>query len=231
VAGTATPLINGTAAVGTSTKWAHEDHVHPTDTTRAPLASPTFTGAPKAPTPTAGDNSTNIATTAFVAANAAVSGVSSIAGNTGAFTLTNGLTNTGNAIGLSVPVTVARGGTGDTGTAWTTYTPTITAGSGTFGSVTGAGRYKVMGKTVYFNLLVTVTTVGTAAQNIVATLPAGMTSAAIVSLSGVEVNATGNMVRGFINSGASTISMAYYNNTFPGGSGNAVCISGVFEIA
>lgn len=35
VAGTATPLVDGTAAVGTSTHWAHEDHVHPTDTSRA----------------------------------------------------------------------------------------------------------------------------------------------------------------------------------------------------
>ncbi|WP_437614461.1 gp53-like domain-containing protein [Erwinia sp. V71] len=32
----------------------------------APLASPTFTGDPKAPTPAAGDNDTSIATTAFV---------------------------------------------------------------------------------------------------------------------------------------------------------------------
>ena len=32
----------------------------------APLASPTFTGTPTAPTPTAGDDSTNIATTAYV---------------------------------------------------------------------------------------------------------------------------------------------------------------------
>jgi hypothetical protein len=30
-AGTATPLMDGTAAVGTSDKWAHEDHVHPQD--------------------------------------------------------------------------------------------------------------------------------------------------------------------------------------------------------
>ena len=35
-------------------------------TTYAPIASPTFTGDPKAPTPTAGDNDTSIATTAFV---------------------------------------------------------------------------------------------------------------------------------------------------------------------
>jgi hypothetical protein len=34
----------------------------------APVASPTFTGDPKAPTPTAGDNDTSIATTAFVTA-------------------------------------------------------------------------------------------------------------------------------------------------------------------
>lgn len=32
---TATPLMDGTAAVGTSEKYAREDHVHPTDTNRA----------------------------------------------------------------------------------------------------------------------------------------------------------------------------------------------------
>ncbi|MEJ8027453.1 hypothetical protein WKH82_18875, partial [Acinetobacter baumannii] len=42
---------------------------------RAPIASPTLTGVPKAPTATAGDSSTQIATTAFVssAVSAAVS--------------------------------------------------------------------------------------------------------------------------------------------------------------
>jgi hypothetical protein len=43
-AASATPLIDGTAAAGTSTRFARSDHVHPTDTTRAPLASPTFIG-------------------------------------------------------------------------------------------------------------------------------------------------------------------------------------------
>lgn len=33
---------------------------------KAPLASPVFTGNPTAPTPTAGDNDTSVATTAFV---------------------------------------------------------------------------------------------------------------------------------------------------------------------
>lgn len=34
-AATATPLVDGTAAVGSSAKYAKEDHVHPTDTSRA----------------------------------------------------------------------------------------------------------------------------------------------------------------------------------------------------
>jgi hypothetical protein len=34
VASTATPLMDGTAAVGTGTTWARADHVHPSDTTR-----------------------------------------------------------------------------------------------------------------------------------------------------------------------------------------------------
>ena len=34
-----TPAMDGTAAVGTETTWAHGDHVHPTDTTRAAVAT------------------------------------------------------------------------------------------------------------------------------------------------------------------------------------------------
>ena len=34
------PLANGVAAAGTSLRWARGDHVHPTDTSRAALASP-----------------------------------------------------------------------------------------------------------------------------------------------------------------------------------------------
>lgn len=38
------PLVNGAAAVGVATLLSPNDHVHPTDTTRAPTASPSFTG-------------------------------------------------------------------------------------------------------------------------------------------------------------------------------------------
>lgn len=69
--GTALPIINGTAAAGTSKTWSPIDHVHPTDTSRAATASPTFTGTPAAPTASVNTNTTQLATTAFVLAQAA----------------------------------------------------------------------------------------------------------------------------------------------------------------
>lgn len=50
-AGSATPVVDGTGTVGTSTRFARQDHIHPTDTSRAPTASPTFTGTVTHPTP------------------------------------------------------------------------------------------------------------------------------------------------------------------------------------
>jgi len=69
-AGTANPAAPGTAAPGSAVLFARQDHVHPTQdlSALAPLASPVFTGDPKAPTPATADDDTSIATTAFVKA-------------------------------------------------------------------------------------------------------------------------------------------------------------------
>lgn len=77
---TTTPKMDGTAAVGSETTYAKGDHVHPTDTSRAPLANPEFTGTPKAPTASAGTKTTQIATTAFVdtAITNAIAGIQGI---------------------------------------------------------------------------------------------------------------------------------------------------------
>ena len=91
-----TPLEDGTAAVGTeTTKFARGDHKHPTDSSRAPIASPTFTGTPKAPTASAGTNTTQIATTAFVktAVDNAVSGAIVFKGTQSSVAAIQALTN------------------------------------------------------------------------------------------------------------------------------------------
>lgn len=58
--------------------------------TKAPINSPTFTGTPTAPTPTAGDNSTKIATTEFVINTAFSSSLPSQTGNAGKYLKTDG---------------------------------------------------------------------------------------------------------------------------------------------
>lgn len=67
-ASTIAPTMNGTAKIGTSFLFARSDHIHPTDTSKAPINSPALTGIPTAPTATAGTNTTQIATTAFIQA-------------------------------------------------------------------------------------------------------------------------------------------------------------------
>ena len=42
VASSTTPVMDGTAAVGTGTTWARADHVHPTDTSRAPATGGSY---------------------------------------------------------------------------------------------------------------------------------------------------------------------------------------------
>jgi hypothetical protein len=91
------PLMDGTAAVGTSTRFARQDHVHPTDSTRAPLASPALTGVPTAPTAAPGTNTTQLATTAFV--TTAVGGGGAV---------TSVFTRTGAVVAVSGDYTVAQ---------------------------------------------------------------------------------------------------------------------------
>jgi hypothetical protein len=74
-AGTANPLMNGAVSVGTSYRYSRQDHVHPIDTSRAPLDSPGLTGTPTSTTPAFGDNTTRIPTTAFVQAALAATGI------------------------------------------------------------------------------------------------------------------------------------------------------------
>jgi hypothetical protein len=132
LASTAVPVVNGTGAAGSAAQWARGDHVHPTDTSRAPLASPALTGTPTAPTNASpADNSNQIATDAFV--HSAIAAVSSGVTN---ITTQDGLSGGGSGsvtIGVT-QIAVAKGGTGaatltgyvkGAGTAALTASPTI----------------------------------------------------------------------------------------------------------
>jgi hypothetical protein len=81
-AATVAPANNGVAAVGASLLYARQDHVHASDTTKANLASPAFTGVPTAPTAAANNNSTQLATTAYLDTKlAAANGIATLDGS------------------------------------------------------------------------------------------------------------------------------------------------------
>lgn len=128
-AGTATPIIDGTGTVGTSLLYSRQDHVHPTDTTRAPLASPTFTGTPAAPTAAANTATTQLATTSFVTtatgANFAVSaatggtGISAVTCSTASCTSLGGTyTMTATTVSAGTILTLGWTNTGSTLKCW-----------------------------------------------------------------------------------------------------------------
>lgn len=145
---------------------------------------------------------------------------SGVATNLTGLPLTTGVTGT---------LQVANGGTGDTGTAWSTYTPTVTPSAGSITTYSAAGRYKTIGKTMFLNVVITITTNGTGSGLLSATMPPGFTAAAASSFSGVESAVLGHALRVNIASGASSMVMTKYDNTYPGANGHVLVINGVVE--
>lgn len=73
--------------------------------------------------------------------------------------------------GVTGTLPVANGGTGETGTAWSQTTPTVTPGSGAFTTVSSILRVKTIGKVTHVSCVVTVTAVGTAANSFSVPVP------------------------------------------------------------
>lgn len=117
----------------------------------------------------------------------------------------------------------------DVFTEWLAYTPTVTSASGSFTTVTGAGRYKKVGKTIYFYALVTITTVGTAGTAIDVTLPATAKSANF-AFSGRENGVTGALLTAWTSS-TTSLRIQKYDGTFIGANGHIMAVSGSYEAA
>ena len=114
----------------------------------------------------------------------------------------------------------------------TVYTPVVMAASGTFTTVSATGRYRIIGKLVFIQITVTITTNGTAAGDVIATLPfasVNVASAAHV-LAGRANAVSGKMLQGIINTNSGTVAIFNYDNTYPGASGETLVLSGFYEI-
>ena len=115
------------------------------------------------------------------------------------------------------------------GGVWQNYTPTITAGSGSLTTVSATGFYSVIGKVVQIIIDITITTNGTGAGYVVATLPFTVNRRTI--LSGRDSGVTGDMLQGETTSGNANVLILNYDNAYPGGDGRVLHLSGFISIA
>jgi hypothetical protein len=119
-----------------------------------------------------------------------------------------------------------------TNNAWIDYTPTIAATSGTITTSTGEGRYLRRGNIIYLRLQITITTNGTGAGAITATLPVNSVGSFGSAMSGRERAVTAKQVSGFIDGGgASVVNLLFYDGTYPGANGHVITAYGAYEIA
>lgn len=119
---------------------------------------------------------------------------------------------------------------------WTTYTPTSafsTPGTSVMGAV--SGRWKKLGKTVFFSVDAIVTTVGTASGNWVIGLPTATNATSLgqtVGATGKEVITTGALLA--IQGGSTTtVNVNKYDNTSLAlaGNGSRIIFAGFYEAA
>lgn len=116
---------------------------------------------------------------------------------------------------------------------WVSYTPTITATSGTITTAgTCTGRYKRIGKTVFVKVSCAITTNGTGAGKVQITLPAiGSVNNGPYLGYGRESGLTGkSLIAQFLN-GTQNLQAANYDDTYPGANGAVIVIEGFYEMA
>lgn len=114
---------------------------------------------------------------------------------------------------------------------WRSYSPTITALSGTLGGVGNiVGSYRKMGKVVEFKIQFRILANGTGGTALVATLP--LQSAPALSgdtCTGTERALSGKACSGFIEAGANSISIRSFDGAYPGASGAVLTMSGTYQ--
>lgn len=110
---------------------------------------------------------------------------------------------------------------------WETWTPTITTQTGTITTLgTVTGFFQRRGPLCFFTLSIAITTNGTGGTAVRATVPLTVIKAGVCQ--GRENNVTGFALHGNISPGL--INITNYDNTYPGGDGRLLYVTGFFGL-
>lgn len=159
-------------------------------------------------------------------------------GGTGATTAAAARTNLGAAAsgansditslsGLTTPLSVLQGGTGNVGGGWSSSVCTIAASSGSLSNASANIVYQKIGRCVNFIITSTVILNGTGANNIDVTTP--FIAANEHAWGGRETNSTGLAITGTMAAGSAIVRIFKYDNTYPAGNNTRMVIAGVMN--
>lgn len=112
---------------------------------------------------------------------------------------------------------------------WLLYAPVITSATGTFTSVSGAGRYQIAYKKVFTDVIITITTAGSAGTAIDCPLPIAAHGLNEGTYAGRENASTGSLLVCWLSS-ATSIRIQKYDSTFLGASGQAPAFFATYEM-
>lgn len=115
--------------------------------------------------------------------------------------------------------------------AWVRFTPTLSATSGTLTTAVADMYYIRRGNVVYFKTQIIITTNGSASGALLMTVPFGQVGSFGTVASGLQRVPQGYMVYGWLDGGGdNTMSIKFYNDTYPGADGAVIEISGFYEV-
>ncbi len=154
------------------------------------------------------------------------------------FTAANGVTIDGLNIkdaalttANSVPnSTLSNSGAFSSNWAWTAYTPTVSSASGTITTASATGKSTQIGKTAFVDMAITITTNGTGAGAVLATLPiTGFSATRILGYGRANV-VSGNQLQAR-GSSTSQVAIYNYNGTYPGVNTEVLLVTVIYEAA
>lgn len=136
-----------------------------------------------------------------------------------------------NAGDLFVAGTINGNGVTLDGAAWTNYTPTVTAVTGTITSFTIlAAKFKRIGKTVHVRVSIQITDAGTSGNGNDITLPVAALDTHF-SLAGIENSSASSKALAVGPVNTTTVRVRFYDATFAGATNALLVICGSYEAA
>ena len=115
---------------------------------------------------------------------------------------------------------------------WIAFTPTVSAGSGSFSSVSASLYYRKIGRILFWRLSISIPSNGTAASYIRVTMPFASTSLGSFGAAacGKERAVTGKAVLGYMDGGSGTMDIQNYDGSYPGTTGAVIGMSGFYNL-